>query len=131
MTANNTDESPRQPSVKQKSPAVGRTPWDVLSEVFRILGTAAPIVIVIGAPAGLALIKHKKGEGSLGIIRNFKRYVIHIGVLGCVIGFIQMGAANITDMTVYARGSGIAILTVFYGIIIYCILDAFTDQTKT
>ncbi len=88
------------------------------------------IIIVIGAPAGLALIKYKKGDETICFIRNFKRYVIHIGVLGCVIGFIQMGS-NLTDMKWYPKGSAIALLTVLYGIIIYCILDAFTSQAKT
>ena len=88
------------------------------------------IVIVIGAPAGLALIKYKKGDNTICFIRNFKRYVIHIGVLGCVIGFIQMGS-SLSEMKWYPQGSAVALLTVLYGITIYCVLDAFSSQAKT
>ena len=87
------------------------------------------IAIVVGSAAGLAIIRHKKGDNFSRFLQNAKRYVIHTGVLGTIIGFIIMGTRlSVAD---YGPGSAVAFLSIFYGLIIYCLLDAFEGRKKS
>ena len=85
------------------------------------------IGFVIIASGGLALMKYRKGDGKLGFITNLKRYSILSGVIGCLIGFVQIGA-NVSNPSQIPAGVGVAILTILYGLILYCIIDALAEQ---
>lgn len=85
------------------------------------------IGFVIIVSLGLALMKYRKGDGSSGFMANLRRYTIPSGVIGCLIGFIQMGA-NLSDPAQIPAGVGVAVLTIFYGLILYCIIDALVEQ---
>jgi len=41
--------------------------------------------------------------------------------------FFQIGA-NVSDPSQIPAGVGVAILTIFYGLILYCIIDTFGEQ---
>ena len=79
---------------------------------------------------GLALMKYRKGDGKSGFITNLKRYSIPSGVIGCLIGLVQIGG-NVSDPAQIPPGVAVAILTIFYGLILYCTVDTFTGQEHT
>ena len=87
------------------------------------------IGFVIILSFGLALMKYRKGDGSSSFFTNLRKYSIPSGVIGCLIGFVQMGA-NISDPTQIPAGVGVAVLTIFYGLILYCIIDALIEQEQ-
>lgn len=87
------------------------------------------IGFVIIVSLGLALMKYRKGDGSLGFIEDVKRYTIPSGVIGCLIGFVQMGA-NISDPARIPAGVAVALLTIFYGLVLYCVIDALVEQKQ-
>ena len=82
------------------------------------------IGFVILASCGLALMKHRKGDGKSTFLTSIKRYSIPAGVIGCVIGLVQLGQ-NVSDPTHIPGGVAVAVLTIFYGLILYCIVDTF------
>ena len=85
------------------------------------------VIIVSG---GLALMRYRKGDGQSGFITNLKRYSIPSGVIGCLIGLVQIGG-NVSDPAQIPAGVAVAILTIFYGLILYCTVDTFTGQEHT
>jgi flagellar motor component MotA len=85
------------------------------------------LVFVVIVSFGLALMKYRKGNGRSGFMTNLRRYAIPSGVIGCLIGFVQIGA-NVSDPSQIPAGVGVAILTIFYGLILYCIIDALAEQ---
>ena len=85
------------------------------------------LIFVIIVSLGLALMKYRKGDGRSGFMTNLKRYSIPSGVIGCLIGFVQIGA-NVSDPAQIPAGVGVAVLTIFYGLILYCIIDALAKQ---
>jgi len=87
------------------------------------------IGFVIILSSGLALIKYQKGDGKLNFITNLKKYSIPSGVIGCLIGIIQM-CSNYTDPAQLPAGVAVAVLTIFYGLILYCIIDALAEQKQ-
>ena len=87
------------------------------------------IGFVIIASGGLALMKHRKGEGGQDFLAHLKRYAIPAGVIGCLIGLVQVGN-NASNLEQIPAGVSVAVLTVFYGLILYCIIDAFTGHQR-
>ncbi len=87
------------------------------------------IGFVIILSLGLALMKYQKGNGKLSFITNLKKYSIPSGVIGCLIGIIQM-CSNYTDPAQLPAGFSVAVLTIFYGLILYCIIDALVEQKQ-
>jgi len=85
------------------------------------------LLFVVIVSFGLALMKYRKGDGRSRFMTNLKRYAIPSGVIGCLIGFVQIGA-NVSDPSQIPAGVGVAILTIFYGLILYCIIDALAEQ---
>jgi flagellar motor component MotA len=72
-------------------------------------------------------MKYQKGDVKSDFLTSLKRYSIPSGVIGCLIGFIQIGA-NVSNPAQIPAGVGVAILTIFYGLILYCIIDALAEQ---
>ena len=95
------------------------------SEIFLNIPSVVYVVLVAG---GLALIKFRKGNGVAGFLKHVKRYAIVSGILGMLTGVLQMASATsgtkTFDQAGIFVGFGTALLTVFYGLIVYCILDA-------
>jgi len=85
------------------------------------------LLFVIIVSFGLALMKYQKGDGKSDFLTSLKRYSIPSGVIGCLIGFVQIGA-NVSNPAQIPAGVGVAILTIFYGLILYCIIDALAEQ---
>ncbi len=80
---------------------------------------------------GLALIRYKTVKNQTNFFVCLKRYVIVAGVLGFLTGFVQMavhfrGMETFTPAAMWG-GFSIAVLTIFYALILYCILDAVTE----
>lgn len=98
---------------------------------FWIFINLPAIGFVAFATVGLTLMKYRKGIGKLEVINNLKKYSILSGVIGCLIGFVQMGWHVSDDLQMIPMGVAIAILTIIYGLIFYCILDAFTEHIRT
>ncbi len=85
------------------------------------------IGFVIILSSGLAMMKYQKGNGKLSFITNLKKYSIPSGVIGCIIGIIQM-CSNYTNPAQLPAGVAVAVLTIFYGLMLYCIIDALVEQ---
>jgi flagellar motor component MotA len=85
------------------------------------------LLFVVIVSFGLALMKYRKGDGKSVFMTSLRRYSIPSGVIGCLIGFVQIGA-NVSDPAQIPAGVGVAILTIFYGLILYCIIDALAEQ---
>ena len=84
----------------------------------------AGIVFVVITAVGLALMKYRAGAGKAGFIKGLKRYSIPVGVMGCLIGLIQIGWC-LSDPAGLGIGLATAVLTIFYGLVLYCVCDAF------
>jgi flagellar motor component MotA len=85
------------------------------------------VIFVIILSSGFALMKYQKGKGKFNLIKNIKKYSIPSGVIGCLIGIIQM-CSSYTDPAQLPAGAAVAVLTIFYGLILYCIIDALIEQ---
>jgi len=83
----------------------------------------AGIVFVVITAVGLALMKYRAGAGKAGFIKCLKRYSIPVGTIGCLIGFIQIGWC-LSDYAYLGIALATAVLTIFYGLILYCVCDA-------
>ena len=89
------------------------------------------ILFTLGTTGALVLMQHQKGDPTYTVYANTKRYAIVCGIIGTFIGIIQMGRNGITDPARFMPGLGVALLTTLYGLIIYCIADAFDVRPKT
>jgi len=87
------------------------------------------IGFVIIASSGLALMRHRKGEGGQDFLGHMKRYAIPAGVIGCLIGLVQVGN-NASNLEQIPASVSVAVLTIFYGLILYCIIDTFTGHQR-
>ena len=89
------------------------------------------IAFVVIAACGLSLMRYKKGDGRENFFKSLKKYAIPCGILGCLIGTIHIALHSLnTGMVNPANvfgGFGVALLTVFYGLILYFIIDALTE----
>lgn len=85
------------------------------------------LLFVVIVSFGLALMKYRKGDRRSDFMTSLKRYSIPSGVIGCLIGFVQIGA-NVSDPSKIPAGVGVAILTILYGLILYCIIDTLAEQ---
>jgi len=94
-------------------------------EFFINFPSAAIIVLIAG---GLTLMRYRKGESLVNILASVKKYCLLSGFIGCMIGMLQVAFSfhgrdtfNIPGIFV---GFGTCLLCVFYGLILYCIIDA-------
>jgi len=101
---------------------LGGDPW-----VFIHIPSIGFVVIAAG---GLALMRYRKGQGKSAIVENFRKYVIPAGVLGCLVGFVQ-SCRHLSDLEKLPAAMGVAVLSVFYGLILYCVLDTFTGRVRS
>jgi len=95
---------------------------------FVHLPSIAYLLLVAG---GLALIRYKTAKNQTNFFVCLKKYVIVAGILGFLTGFCQMAATfanneNLDAPIVFA-GFGVAVLTIFYALILYSLIDAFTE----
>ena len=86
----------------------------------------AYLLLVVG---GLALIRFKTAKNQTSFFVCLKRYAIISGILGFLTGFLQM-ASHYCSMKTFNpaqifAGFGVAVSTIFYALILYCVLDAF------
>ncbi len=89
------------------------------------------IVYLLIVGGGAALIRYRKGDGKTGFFKNLKKYLIPVGILGFLTGLIQMASHHlITDTinpAILLAGFSVAVLIIFYALILYCIIDAVTE----
>jgi len=85
------------------------------------------IGFVIIASGGLALMRCRKGDRRRDFLTHLKRYSIPAGVMGCLIGLVQLGQ-NASSPEQIPAGVSVAVLTIFYGLILYCVIDTFTGH---
>ncbi|MBW8016720.1 MAG: hypothetical protein FVQ82_11075 [Planctomycetes bacterium] len=77
-------------------------------------------VVVVGGSLGLASYR---GGGFIKYITACKKHFMSAGILGTVIGVIQMLQGLSSPDSIGAEVA-VGLLAVFYGIILYCIADA-------
>ncbi len=85
-------------------------------------------IFVLATAGGLGLAGHR-GNGFVGYIASFKRQVIPCGVLGIVIGVIQM-LRNLSDFEAIGAGLAVALLCPFYSVILYGISESFVNAYR-
>ena len=85
-------------------------------------------LFVAGIAVGLGLAGYK-GDGWLGYIQACKKHFITGGIVGTLIGSI-LTLANAKDFFVIRQGLAIALLSILYGVVLYCIADALVTKTK-
>ena len=81
-------------------------------------------VVFAGASLGLACFR---GGGFLKYIKACKKHFLSAGILVTVIR-ITVFAQNLSNPESFGFGTAVALLAVYYGIILYCIADAITTQ---
>lgn len=86
-----------------------------------------PSVVFVIVGAGALGLTTYKGGGLIAFIGCCKRYCIPAGVLGAMIGVIQM-LVCLKDVEALRPGIAICLLTVFYGVICYCLADAIVTK---
>ncbi len=84
-------------------------------------------MIVLGVAGGLGLATYK-GGGIIAFIDCAKRFCIPAGVIGAMIGIIQM-LQNLKDPDQLGSGMAVALLTAFYGVVCHCVADAIVTKT--
>jgi len=82
-------------------------------------------LFVLSAAGGLGLAGHR-GNGFVGYVASFKKHVITCGVLGTLIGVIQM-LRNLSDPEAIGAGLAVALLCPFYSIILYGICESLVN----
>lgn len=84
------------------------------------------LVVLVAGGLGLACYR---GGGLLGYAEACKKHFISAGILGTIIGIIQM-LAHLEDPSAWGRGAAVALLSVFYGVVLYCISDVLVAQAR-
>ena len=82
-------------------------------------------LFVLGTAGGLGLAGYREG-GWIGFLRSFKRHLIIAGVLGTIIGIIQM-MQNISSPDEIGGGVAVALLTTLYSLILYGLTNAMVE----
>jgi flagellar motor component MotA len=85
-------------------------------------------IFVLATAGGLGLAGYR-GNGFVEYIASFKKHLIPCGVLGIVIGVIQM-LRNLSDPESFGAGLAVALLTLFYSLIVYGICEAFVNANR-
>ena len=83
-------------------------------------------VFVVGVAGALGLASYKDG-GLIAFIGCTRKFFIPVGITGTLIGVIQM-LQNLKDYAEIGSCLAVAFLTVFYGVICYCIADAIATK---
>ena len=86
------------------------------------------VVLVVLVAGGLGLTSYR-GGGLVSYIDVCKKYFISAGVLGTIMGIIMV-LTRIEDPSNWGPGAGAALLSVFYGIVFYCITDALVAGSR-
>lgn len=86
-------------------------------------------LFVLGAACGLGLAGYR-GNGFVGYVASCKKYLIIAGVLGTIIGTIQL-LANLSNPEDIGGGLAVALLTLLYSVILYGMAEAFVSVAGT
>ena len=85
-------------------------------------------LFVLATAGGLGFAGYR-GNGFVGYIASFKKHLIPCGLLGIVIGVIQM-LRNLSDPESFGAGLAVALLTLFYSLILYGICESFVNANR-
>ena len=80
------------------------------------------VIFVIPVAGGLGLASYR-GGGLLRYIEACKKHFISAGILGMIIGTVH-ATANLANLSTILIGITVALLSAFYGAVLYCISDA-------
>ena len=86
-------------------------------------------LFVIGGAGALGLAGYKKRTGFIAYIDQCRKYLVPVGILGTFTGVIMM-MQNLSDLSSIGHGMAIALLTVFYSIILYCVATSLVCKFK-
>ena len=86
-------------------------------------------LFVIGGAGALGLAGYKKKTGFIAYIKQCRKSLIPVGILGTVTGLILI-LQNLSDPANIGQGMAIALLTVFYSIILYCVATSLVYKFK-
>ena len=84
------------------------------------------LLFVIGVAAGLGLASYS-GNGMIAYISGCKKHFISAGVVGTVIGTVQM-LTTLDDPSQIGKGMAVALLSIFYGVVFYCAADSLVSK---
>jgi flagellar motor component MotA len=85
-------------------------------------------LFVAGVAGGLGIATYK-GGGLLGYIAACRKHFIPAGVLGTVIGVI-LTLRNLESPSQIGTGIAVALFTIFYSLMFYCVADALVARAK-
>ena len=83
-------------------------------------------LFVIGVASGLGLASYS-GNGMIAYISGCKKHFISAGVVGTVIGTVQM-LSTLDDPSQIGKGMAVALLSIFYGVVFYCAADSLVSK---
>jgi flagellar motor component MotA len=86
------------------------------------------LLFVLGTAGGLGLAGHR-GNGVCGYVASLKKHLITSGVLGTLIGVIQM-MRNLGDPEAIGAGLAVTLLCPFYSIILYGFSESFVNANR-
>jgi hypothetical protein len=84
------------------------------------------LLYVTVLPAGLTLMKHRKGQGKAKVLNDLKRYIVFGGAIGTLAGFAQI-ALYLDSYHHLFYAIAVILLPAFYALVIYCVIDTFTE----
>jgi len=85
-------------------------------------------LFVLGTAGGLGLAGHR-GSGVAGYVASLKKHLLTCGVLGTLIGVIQM-LRHLSSPEAIGAGLAVALLCPFYSIILYGLSESFVNANR-
>jgi len=92
--------------------------------MLMMIADPIPMVFLVGAAGGLGLMRYSKGDGIAKVCKSLKVYLILCGLILTLVSAIIV-CWNRTDWAGSGPAFAIAILPIFYGLILSCITSAF------
>ena len=103
---------------------VGPILFNNISGMMFISPTALFYILITSV--GLTLMQYRKGQEKTLIVKSLKKNLILCGVIGFLMGVIII-LFHLENPSKAGPAFGVALLPIFYGLILSCLAGAFAD----